>query len=640
MELVWDEEGQECSVEIGPEKPEVLLGRQQECDIRVNRPSVSRRHALFTWTANGVVVTDQGSTAGSYIDGKKVTRARMEVGQVVNCGGVMVLLDTGKAKPAARGADKAADAFRDFEKPGREESTGSQGKAAPKKGLDDLDRLFDDPPPRRRGGGTSDAPAGRSRAAELEDDASPPPRRRGAAVEEDAPPARSRAAELEDDASPPPRRRGGDAEAAKPAAKKGGFDVNAFFGSDDSDGFEEPPPEPAPRKREPEPAPVAAPAPAPPAKAHLACYLLYVDDDGAEAEVRVERDREPILVGRREGAAIKVHNPSVSGKHCTIGWQEEEIVVRDVGSSNGTFINGERIRRGVLNDGDVLRCGRFEIRVSFIEHKDIAQAEYEEWGDDWSDDELDPGQPNFHIIFRDTRNQISTVTLGEKEKNIAVGSRGCEINVENRDVEPEHCEFEWDEGVLIVKDLKSDSGTFVNDEQVETDESVRNGDVVVVGTLRLRIVRGTSDEMTPPPAEKRSKKAELWARNLENRDDDLELLFIDGAMDDDGGRHELSIWGNGEARLETVTDDDRKTTTGAIDRDVRRIVFDTLMKAGFPDAKTDQKRGGEVPAEIHMFQDRDEAKVVLSKKLTQRSPAFHEALEILRAIALEMAAGR
>ena len=78
MELVWEEDGLEQSVELGPNRPEVMVGRHKECDIRVSRPSVSRRHALFSWNNGNVIVTDQESTAGTYIDGKKIRRSRVD----------------------------------------------------------------------------------------------------------------------------------------------------------------------------------------------------------------------------------------------------------------------------------------------------------------------------------------------------------------------------------------------------------------------------------------------------------------------------------------------------------------------------------------------------------------------------------
>ncbi len=590
MELVWEDEGEEHSVEIGPDRPEILVGRLAECDIRVSRTSVSRRHAMFTWSGSGVAVQDLGSTAGTFIDGRKISKSRIEPGTVVNCGGIMVLLDQGAAQPTRREPpkEKFIDAI-DAVKP-EKTNAGTKSK-------DDLDSLFDGFVSRRK---KPDEKDGRGRAEP---------------VAEKAP------------------------EPVKEQKKKSGFDANDFFARE-PDGFDDyVPPVETPKKAK----DAVAEAPkveAPPkaAKAHLACYLLFIDDDGQDAEVRVERDREPVLIGRREGASIKVHNPSVSGKHCTVGWKDEEVEVRDLGSSNGTFINGERVRRGVLNDGDILKCGVFELRVSFVAHKDIAAVEYEEWGDDWADDELDPGQPNYYIVYRDNRNQLTGVTMGEREKRLAVGSKGCEITLEGRSVETEHCELEWDEGVLLVKDLQSETGTFVNDEAVEGDETLRNGDIIVVGRARLRVVRATSDDMEPPKPDKRSEKADLWARHLENRDDDLELLFIDGEVDDDGGRHELSIWGNGECRIESHSSTGQSNAVGMIDRDLRKILFDGILKAGFPDLKTSQTRSGEVPAQLTMFQDRDEAKVQLSKKLTQRSPAYHEVLEVLRSIALELSA--
>jgi pSer/pThr/pTyr-binding forkhead associated (FHA) protein len=611
MELVWAEGEQEFSAAIGPAEPEVLVGRNPECQIRVSRSSVSRRHAIFTWTPSGVVVTDQNSTAGTYIDGKKVTRARVEVGTVVNCGGVMVRLE-GVAAEASPPPDPRPAVIRPAE-PAPLASDRTElppEREKPKRNLDDLDALFDGPLPSRRRGGPE---ANGALAAGKPDGAG------GAG------------------AGRPDGLRGGSAPAAaSPPAQKAGFDAADFFSASAApEVLEEAPPEPEVKDAP----PAAAPEPARKvsAKAHLACYLLYIDDDGQQAEVRVERDREPVLVGRREGATIKVHNPSVSGKHCTIGWDREtdEVVVRDVGSSNGTFINDERVRRGVVEDNDIVKCGRFELRVSFVAHKAIAQVEYEEWGDDWDEDELDPGLPNFHIVYRDGRGQLACVSMGEKERKIAVGSRGCEINIDHRDVEGEHCEFEWDDGVLVVKDLRSDTGTFVNDAQIE-DETLRNGDVVVAGRVTLRVVRGTSDDLTPPAPELRSEKANLWARHLDGRDDDLELLFIDGDIDDDGGRHELSIWGNGELRMETQTASARSTVVGRVDRELRRILYETLIKAGFPDAKTTAARAHERPAELHMFQGRDEGRVKLTKKLTQRTMAYHEALELLRACAAEL----
>jgi len=641
MELVWEEDGREQSVEIGPDRPELMMGRHKDCDIRVSRSSVSRRHAAFSWASGQVIVTDQDSTAGTYIDGKKIRRARLEVGATVNCGGVMILLDgrpsrgRGRSAPVEEPPPRRSRSL-EPEEPVRGGAAARSSRSSPPP---------DDPPPRSR----------RSRP-EPEPEPEPPPRSRGRGGGgggfEDFFSSSAPEPLHEPEPEPEPTRGGGfedffSSSAPEPlplpeaggrggggGRAKSGFDPDDFFGSDP--GFDDwDPPAPV-REPEPEPEPVPVPASAPRGPAHFAVYLLYVDDNGKESEVRVEREGDPVMIGRRSGAAVKVRNPSVSGKHCTVGWVDEEVVIRDLGSSNGTYINNERVRRGTVHDGDIIRCGRFELRVSFVEHKDIAQVEYEEWGDDdWGDD-FDMGPPRFHLIWTDDRGDLTSVTMGENERLLAVGSRGCEINIERRDVEAEHCELNWDEGVLVVTDLQSETGTFVNDEAIE-EESLRNGDVLVVGRARIHVIRGCSSERRPPTAENRSHDADLWTRHLDNRDDDLEILFIDGEEFDEGGKHELSIWGSGEARLEVITETERYSVDGRVDRDLRRLIYESLLRAGFPDMVKNKLRAGEIAPEITLFQGRDEARVVLSKQLVQRSPGYHEVLEVLRALSSELA---
>lgn len=645
MELVWEEDGRKNSVDLGPSHPEVMLGRHKDCEIYVNRPTVSRRHALFSWNGGQVTVTDQQSTAGTFIDGRKIERARLSVGTEVNCGGVIVVLSEGAARSTGRGRaapepepppSRRAPPAREPEPP---------APAPSRRSVDDLDALFDDPPPSRRsrGGDAGAQRPERPSRANPEDFFSPsapeplpePSRGRGGARAPVDDFFSSSVPEPLPEPEPPRSERGGGGGRGA-GGGRAGFDPDAFFGSDD--GFDDWKPTPS-REPEPEPEPEPAPAPAPVrGTPHMACYLLYVDDDGREAEAHVPRDGDPVLVGRRAGATIKVHNASVSGKHCTIGWADEQVVVRDLGSSNGTFINNERVRRGVVEDGDVIRCGRFDLRVSFVAHKAVADAEYEEWGDDedWGDDQ-DMGPPRYHLIWMSDRRELTSVTMGENERLLAVGSQGCEVSIETRDVEPEHCELAWDEGVLVVTDLRSETGTFVNDESIE-DESVRNGDVLVVGRARIHIVRGCSSERKPPSPEYRSEQADVWIRHLDSRTEDLEILFIDGEEHDEGGKHELSIWGNGESRLEIISDAPKVSVTGTVDRDLRRLIYESLARAGFPDTPKNKVRAGEVPPEINLFERRDEARVVLSKSLVQRSPGYHEVLEVLRAVCAEMAA--
>ena len=68
-------------------------------------------------------------------------------------------------------------------------------------------------------------------------------------------------------------------------------------------------------------------------------------------------------VGRAEGNLFQIIEPSVSGRHCEILLRGNEVVVRDLKSTNGTFIQGERITEAILKPGQVLRLGRVDLRL-------------------------------------------------------------------------------------------------------------------------------------------------------------------------------------------------------------------------------------------------------------------------------------
>jgi len=68
-------------------------------------------------------------------------------------------------------------------------------------------------------------------------------------------------------------------------------------------------------------------------------------------------------VGRVEDNAFQIAEPSVSSHHCEILLRGSEVVVKDLNSTNGTFINGEKITEGVLKPGQTLRLGNIELKL-------------------------------------------------------------------------------------------------------------------------------------------------------------------------------------------------------------------------------------------------------------------------------------
>ncbi len=91
--------------------------------------------------------------------------------------------------------------------------------------------------------------------------------------------------------------------------------------------------------------------------------LVMVKPDGTSKEVKI--DRGSAIIGREEGCRLRIPLSSVSRKHCEVKIEDDEVVVQDLGSSNGTFVNGKRVKQSELAPGDLLCVGPvvFVVRI-------------------------------------------------------------------------------------------------------------------------------------------------------------------------------------------------------------------------------------------------------------------------------------
>jgi hypothetical protein len=99
---------------------------------------------------------------------------------------------------------------------------------------------------------------------------------------------------------------------------------------------------------------------APPPRARLRLRAA-----GATPEYVLLGER-PSVGGRSPSSDLRLEDRAVSRRHFEIAWEpaEDGFVIRDLGSNNGTFVNGRRVGAARLRDGDVVRVGSTELEFS------------------------------------------------------------------------------------------------------------------------------------------------------------------------------------------------------------------------------------------------------------------------------------
>jgi len=82
--------------------------------------------------------------------------------------------------------------------------------------------------------------------------------------------------------------------------------------------------------------------------------------NGREIKLAVPK----FIIGRGEGAHLRPSSDLVSRHHCGISVQEGQVIVEDLGSRNGTFVNGEQLAgTHIARSGDTIRIGRLQFEL-------------------------------------------------------------------------------------------------------------------------------------------------------------------------------------------------------------------------------------------------------------------------------------
>ena len=141
----------------------------------------------------------------------------------------------------------------------------------------------------------------------------------------------------------------------------------------------------------------------------------------------------PLRFGRDPSCDVVIAEPTVSRRHAQASWDGHELVIEDLGSSGGTFVNDVKVQRAVLHPGDVVRLGpRTEYLAQTEESSSALEIAAEQSGSD------EGGVRHLQTLLEVAR-ALNAATVLEEVVHVVLqaavrllrADRGCVILIEN-----------------------------------------------------------------------------------------------------------------------------------------------------------------------------------------------------------------
>jgi pSer/pThr/pTyr-binding forkhead associated (FHA) protein len=241
-----------------------------------------------------------------------------------------------------------------------------------------------------------------------------------------------------------------------------------------------------------------------------AAFLQIVSGVRRGLNVPLHRDK-PLIIGRKRGELV-LDDPLVSGAHCCIEHSAGSFVLKDLGSTNGTLVDGRLVREERLSPGCEISVGSSKMVLFVGEdpplHDESGQVNPAHLEIAWLlDEELvelrtagDRNRPAADVIGQDLRlppglNAVVQVVAGSdagkvfrfNRGNVAIGRRQGEVPLSDVEVSRHHAVIEvFGREMIFLRDLGSTNGTYHNGRRI-TVSKLESGDTVGVGKTVMKL---------------------------------------------------------------------------------------------------------------------------------------------------------
>ena len=217
----------------------------------------------------------------------------------------------------------------------------------------------------------------------------------------------------------------------------------------------------------------------------------------------IEGDRQGVhrklpedgLVIGRQGADLIIEDKAISRQHCELEKKGGKWKIKDLGSLNGTFVNGSKIEESELNHLDEFRIGqtRFLFAESGAEEDQFREESESEMDSTRVDDKSVekehalPEGTDFYFEFMSGPKKARSVKF-EKGKVIIGRGDEADINVDDSGVSRKHAMVEiLSRKQIYISDLASQNGIWLNGMRVRNTRLI-HGDLVRMGSTVMKFI--------------------------------------------------------------------------------------------------------------------------------------------------------
>ncbi len=221
--------------------------------------------------------------------------------------------------------------------------------------------------------------------------------------------------------------------------------------------------------------------------------------EGKDIGKTVLVDKPNFTIGR-ENADMTLNDVQASRKHAVLQLHDRRIVLKDLDSTNGTFIGTRQIKEEELKHLDEISIGNTRLLITIFETPDtvpegssgtiLLKDEVAAEGTTriQRPDDVEFKLPYKQKIYLDIIEGMQKGSIYEfATGRVVIGRTDGDLIIDDANISKKHAVIEtWSRDTYFIRDLASTNGTYINGQRITTTK-IKNGDIITVGNTKLRL---------------------------------------------------------------------------------------------------------------------------------------------------------